>query len=370
MKICYLGSQSNIHTQRWVSFFAKLGHDVSLISNTDADKLEHVRCFKLDTFRTGLYVLDLVLGALSFPLKLLALKKLLHTIKPDVIHVHYINELALLAVLAGDAPVIVTAWGSDVLISPQKSWIRRLVLSYILKKSTLITCDADHMKEALVKLGALPEKIEIIFFGTDVQRFNPSKNDVQFKTSLGYSPEQKIVISTRNHEDVYRIEDLIQAIPLILKQFPDVMFHIGGSGSLTSQYRTMIQKLGIEPSVKFLGRLSQDDLPKHLAISAVYISTAYSDAGLASSTSEAMASGVPVVITDVVDNGKWIKDSDNGFLYKPSDVKMLSEKIIRLLDSEALREEFGKKGMALTVEKSNLYTEMDKMEKLCIRLSS
>ena len=183
------------------------------------------------------------------------------------------------------------------------------------------------------------EKVEVIFFGTDIERFNPKKFDPDFKKSISNGTSQW-VISTRNHEEVYKIEELIEAVPIVLKKIPETLFLIGGSGSLTKKYEERAAALNVSPRIRFLGRLSQDELPRYLSAADVYVSTAVSDAGLASSTSEAMASCVPAVITNVVDNGKWIQSGVNGFMYAPKNSEDLAEKIIELLNSQTLRKQF------------------------------
>ncbi|NKE73151.1 glycosyltransferase family 4 protein [Nitrospiraceae bacterium HYJII51-Mn-bac16s-1-B09] len=365
MRLCYIGNYANIHTRRWTGFFAQQGHEVHVISTTPVreDEVSSVKIHSLATYRTGNYLLDLLLGLLSMFRRVADLKRLIHEIAPDVVHVHYITDAALFALLTGYRPIVLTAWGSDILVSPEQSWIRKQVVKYIVSKADLITCDADHMKRRIVDLGAAPDSVEIIFFGTDIERFQPKRRDnrLRLKVAPAGGP---VIISIRNLEPVYDIESMVRAVPFVCERFPTATFLIGGSGSLRGSLQDLTKELGIEQNVLFLGSLSQEELPSYLASSDVYISTALSDGGISASTAEAMASGVPVVITDVGDNSQWVQDGMNGFLVPPKDPSSVAKRTIQLLEAADIRLRMGKRGRQEIMERNNLYTEMKKMEGL------
>ena len=364
MKICFVGPFSNIHTQRWVNYFANHGHDVHVISNSPIqDNIFEIKLYQFKTYRTGNYLLNLFAGIISLPLKVIALKKLLTNINPQIVHVHYINELAFYLILTGFRPIVMTAWGSDILISPFKSKIRMKVLKYILKKADLITCDAEHLKDSMVNFGANPDKVKIIFYGTDVEKYNSKYFNSEIRDR--FVPKGgNIVISTRNHDQVYDIETLIKAIPAVLMKFPDTLFLIGGSGPLTEKLKDLVLSLKVEKNVHFLGRLSQDELPRYLASSDIYVSTALSDGGLAGSTAEAMSSGLPVIITDVGNNSQWVKNDIQGFLFPAKNSQSLAEKISQLLENKYLRQQMGTAGRQMIFENNNFSKQMSKMEKI------
>src|SRR3990172_884280 len=232
MRICYIGDLSNIHTRRWVRFFGNSGHDVHVISTKPAGKVElsDVKVYWLLSHRTGSYLMDLILGFSSIPAHVRKLRRLFREIHPDVVHIHYLNEAALFALLTGFRPIVLTAWGSDILLSPEKSWIRRQTVKYTLKRLTLMTCDADHMKQEMVSLGADPDKVKVIFFGTDAGKFDPGRRDSGLRDQLapGGAP---IIISTRKLEPLYDIETLIRAVPVVRARFPTAKFWIGGYGA-------------------------------------------------------------------------------------------------------------------------------------------
>jgi glycosyltransferase involved in cell wall biosynthesis len=115
-------------------------------------------------------------------------------------------------------------------------------------------------------------------------------------------------------------------------------------------------------SVKFIGFVRNDRLPDYLNSVDVYVSTSLSDAGIAASTAEAMACGLPVIVTDVADNRMWVEDGANGFVIPTKNPKLLAERIIHLLKNEDIRRRFGNINRKIIEQRNNYYVEMQKME--------
>jgi len=300
---------------------------------------------------------------------LLEIIRLIKKIRPDIIHAHYIGHFGILAGLygrlSGFKPIVLTAWGSDILIDTRglKKWL----VKYALKKADLITCDAEHMIEKMVSLGTDPKKITLNYFGTDIRKFKPGQRSEKLKEKLGIlgSP---VVISLRNLTPIYDVESLIKAIPLVLKEVSETKFVIAGKGSQEAELNQLAKSLRVSDSIRFVGFIANDELPKYLTSSDVYVSTSLSDAGLAASTNEAMACELPVVITDFGDNRKWVEDGVNGFIVPLKDPKTLAEKIIYLLKNPDVGKEFGMRNRKIIEESYNYYKEMEKMENIYIEL--
>lgn len=109
--------------------------------------------------------------------------RLIKKIRPDVIHAHYISHFGILAGLYGRLfgfkPIVLTVWGSDVLIDPKG--FKKSLVKYALERADLITCDADHMIQELISLGTNPKKITLSYFGTDIQKFSREQRSEQLR---------------------------------------------------------------------------------------------------------------------------------------------------------------------------------------------
>ena len=172
------------------------------------------------------------------------------------------------------------------------------------------------------------------------------------------------IISTRNFEPVYDLKTLVLAMPDILCKYPDVNFVLVGKGSQEKELKDLAKELKIESSIFFPGFISNADLPQLLNNCDIYISTSLSDAGIASSTAEAMACGVPVVVTDTGENFEWVKNGETGYLVPPSEPFRLAEVIKSMILEPNEIKKVGLAGRKIISDYNDYQTEMAKMENL------
>jgi glycosyltransferase involved in cell wall biosynthesis len=354
MKLCFLASADSTHSFRWIKYFADKGHEIHWISlqKNEFGDLKNVKFYLLKQYPTKF--LDIIFNAIP-------VKKLIKEIKPDILHAHYAGVNGVLGTLSGFHPFVLTVWGSDILITG-KNFLAKPLIKFALKKADLITCDADCLKEAMIKLGAEPEKIKIIYFGVDTEKFSPGPKDEELIRKLGIE-NCPVVISLRNLEPIYDVETLIRAIPLVLKKIPDAKFIIAGKGSEEEKLKNLAKELKITESTRFVGWINHENLPDFLKIGDVYVSTSLSDS-TSVSLLEAMATGLVSVVTDVGENRKILKNGENGFLIPVKKSRILAEKIIFLLKDKEFRDRIKEINMKLIQDQFNYYKEMEKMENL------
>ena len=361
MKICYLATASDIHTQRWAKYFVEKGDEVHLISfPPSSENLENINLhlLKLPGVRTKVF--KYIVKQLYV---LRQLRKLIKEIKPDIIHGFPVETLTIVGGLTNFHPYIVSTWGSDVLIYPKESKLRKYAVPFTLKKADVITCHGANIEEAMLAMGVEGEKIYRILYGVDVRLFNPSGRDEELKEKLKIF-NSPTVISTRRLRPICDVETLVKAAPLVLKEVPQTKFIIAGEGSQKDYLMDLAKSLNVFEAIRFIGWIPSDELPKYLSASDVYVSTSLSDGGLAISTKEAMACGLAVVITDFGDNRMWVEDGVNGYLIPLRSPEALASKIVHLLRNREVREEFGQVSRQIIEEKNNWEVEMEKMRKL------
>jgi glycosyltransferase involved in cell wall biosynthesis len=355
MKICYVGSAASIHTERWVEYFAEKGHEVHWISLDPSvfNRIENVTYYEIRQFPLKVFNILAVI---------FKMKKLIKTIDKQVLHIHYAGTNGLVGSLSGFHPRIITAWGSDVLIAG-RSGIKRPLVKFVLNKADLITCDADHMKKTMIRMGIHEKKIRIIYFGTDTTKFNRRPKNEALRKQLA-AQDGPIIISLRSLEPVYDVESLIRAAPLVLSRIPNASFVVGGEGSQMNSLKELAESLGVSKNVRFTGIIANHMLPDYLNLSDIYVSTSLSDAGLAASTAEAMACALPVVVTDSGENSLWVKDGEGGFLVPVKNPVVLSEKILYLLKNPHKSRQYGLFNRRIIQKRNNYRIEMGKMERL------
>ncbi len=360
MKICYVGDGASIHTQRWVNYFARKGHGVHLICwKLMPGYDENIHIHSLTRVAPKIWTVSQYLSALLW---IFQTRRLVKKIKPDIVDGHFITVYGFLAACSGFHPLVVSAWGSDVLIYPKRNFLFRSITKYALRKADLVAFNSELARKELIELGTKPEKLVFFRRGVDTQQFSPQGRNQQFKEQFGISG-MPTVISIRNLKPIYNVEMLIKAIPLILKQAPETKFVIAGDGEQRGVLTNLANSLGILGAVRFVGWVSHDELPKYLASSDIYVTTSLSDSSPLS-LQEAMACGLASVVTDIPANRDWIKNGENGFLVPISDIEMLANKIVYLIKNDQIREEFGKTNRQIIQETAERATEMAKMERV------
>jgi glycosyltransferase involved in cell wall biosynthesis len=355
-KICYLGSAISIHVQRWANYFVEHEWEVHIITKEPAKDGLHPNIkqhFSPAFFPQSIH-------KLNFPIHLHNINKLINLIKPDVVHAISIESYGAYTGFIKSKAVVLTGWGFKHTITSKglQKWIEQRAL----KKADIVHVDSYDLKDAIVKYGCDENKVVVIPWGVNVNMFNPDINgsELRQKLELEGSP---VVVSIRNFEPEYNIECLINAIPLVLNEISQAKFLILGSGSLKSKLKQMVKDLGVLNSVHFVGRSSYDKIPQYLKSADIYVSTSLLDSSSVS-LQEAMACGLPVVVTDAPSNKEWIKDGWNGYVIQRKDSKALATKIIALLNDEKKQESFGIRNRELAEEKSDQEKCMLKMENL------
>lgn len=347
MKICYLANAQSIHTQRWASHFHKCGYDVTVISFDQAE-IEGVHVISLRRMTSQRH--------LNILLNLVNIRNVVRKIAPDILHAHYATSYGFAGALTGKHPFVVTAWGTDVLVEPEKSSVYRQIVCFALRQADLITSMAPHMTEHLIMREYAPaDKMITLPFGVDTDVFNLSRRTRQH----GSQPE--VVVSTRRPDYGMDVDTFVRAIPAVLKVFDNLRFIITGEGSLRQSLEQLAGELGVYDHVEFLGDITHREMPDLLGVADVFVSTSPSD-GNNISLNEAMACGVFSIATDIPANRAWIEPGKNGLLYPCRDVDQLADRIIKALRNPDWRQDVMSGNWEIISSRASWANSMAEME--------
>jgi len=363
MRICRISTADSSHAQEHANFLVYKGYEVHLISPSPMGIEGYTNGIKFHFLKRLIPQIWSITRYLSGLLWLIQIRRLVSRIKPDILDAHGITVNGYLAVASGFHPLVLTALGSDILIDAKQNVIYKFLTKQALKRADCIVCCSSALKEETIQLGVAPDKIEVVFMGTDTKEFSPAQKDTMLLQRLGISDTFPVVISTRTFRPVYDVETLIKAIPLVLEEVPEARFIIVGQGEQRSYLEGLAQNLGISDSVKFVGWVSHNELSKYLTSSDVYVSTSLSD-GTSICLLEAMACELAPVVTAIPANQPWIKDGENGFLIPVRDHKILATRITFLIKNVGMRREFGKIGRQIVQKNAEYETEMAKLERI------
>lgn len=360
MKIAFLAAANSIHSVRWIKYFVERGHEVSWISLAPPGKdAEHV-IPKIKFYQINPSPLADINGRFAIrhiPSAVRQTKKILNNTQPDLVHVHSVGTYGLIGILSRFHPLVLTVWGSDILLP---KGVKRILVQYVLRQGDCITYDGYNVEGKLIELGVAQAKMEHVRFGIDLTKF-------QSLEKTASRPGKTRIISLRNLEPLYDVESFIRAAARIVSRARNVEFIVAGDGSERKRLEELDHELGLQQELRFIGRYDPQTLPHMLSEADIYVSTSLSESGLAASTSEAMAAGLPLVVSDSGDNKAWI-EGKGGFVVPLKDPESLAEKILYLVEHPTERKEFGAYNREITLQENNYHKEMEKMEKIYERL--
>jgi glycosyltransferase involved in cell wall biosynthesis len=361
MIITYIADARSIHTRRWCEYIAGLGHQVHLVSfkpyqDHSAGFVLHHLEFKHQKSARGLEY---------FYRARQAVRAILQSIQPDVLHAHYVQGPGHLGLLSGWRPLVVTAWGSDIYRHNHYSLAGRLLSRLTMRQADLLTCDSQDLKQAMVRLGAPASRIKVIQFGIDTEHFKPGLDTAAMRKQLGVEEYWPIIVSPRAMQPVYNIDVLVQCLNDIRREFPRSMLLIKDT-SVDTAYRekvvSLIDSLKLKQHVKFVGYTPYGDMAYLYNLADVVVSMAKSD-GTPMSVLEAMACGRPVVASDLPSLREWITTNENGYLVDPADSKEITASICRgvMLEDE-VKQQWAKRNRLIILERGDQRENMARME--------
>lgn len=352
MRIAFLGDASLDHVKRWAGYFGGRGHDALLLSFEETAECT-VPCRRLKTV--------LPTKLLGYTAALGSVKSELEFFRPEIVNALYAGGYGFVAALSGFKPLVVTALGSDLLVDYPSSIIHRLQIDYAVRKASLVTTDADVLTDILVRSGTPPVKILKAYFGIDEAVFYPAAEGSDRDQHTGAR-----IISTRNLHPIYEVERLIDALRSLLEHI-DAHVVICGDGPERGRLERKTVLLGLVDRIGFRGRLGPETLAGELRAADVYVSTSRSDS-TSVSLLEAMACGVPPVVTDIPANREWITEGENGLLVPPGDPLALAGAVRRIFEDRVFASRARELNRKLVREKGLWKKNMEIIERAFTRL--
>jgi len=258
-----------------------------------------------------------------------SLRQVIKRIQPDLIHAGPIQTAAFIAVLTGFRPILTMSWGFDLMeyIHLGKWW--QWVTRYTLKRSTFFTSDAMVTRNTAVEYGMDPEHTVVFPWGVNLEHFTP-KNWQTNKRENSETVQQENVFTlfcNRSWETRYGVDVLAKAFVKVAASRPDVSLMLLGGGSQVNRLRQILLQGGALDRVQMPGHVSQTELPRWYHWADVYISPSHVD-GSSVSLMEALASGLPCLVSDIPANKEWVTEGENGWLFPDGDANALASKIL------------------------------------------
>lgn len=174
-----------------------------------------------------------------------------------------------------------------------------------------------------------PTDCRVIPNGIDTTKFNPGVRP------LDKFPAAPKILFLGRLDPRKGFVRLLAAFPLIKKRLPHALLIVVGSGPLQAQYERMIPET-LRNSVFFEGRVSADLIPRYYATADVYVSPATGGEVFGIVLTEAMASGTPVVASNIPGYNEVVRHGKNGLLFDVNEIHDIADKITAVLTNRSL----------------------------------
>jgi len=263
-------------------------------------------------------------------------------VRPDIIHVQGIGKYYSFPILKECSnPVILTVHG--IIHQESKSWrgllgkyrgyVGRYLEKNILNRAKYLIAVSPYVKRTIAPMTA--GDISVIYNSLDEIFFSINKNEVPNR-----------ILFVGGIEERKGLHVLIDAIAAIKQTIPAIKLHIVGGIRKASYYNDLLNQivnLGLQDSIVFKNHLSNSELMQEYSEAALFVLPSKEES-LGVVLLEAMATGTPIVASNIGGIPDIIEDGQNGYLVNYGDSQAMASSIIKLLSDDKLRGEMGAKG--------------------------
>jgi len=357
MKICFIISGNNIFFDRMGEYFVKKGNEIHAVTlHHPENKIKGVNYHFIGEIKPK--------HIFSNFYKYLTIKRYIkQCIKPDIISAFFITQCGWLGAFIGIHPFILHVMGSDFLLAPRENKLKIPFNNYALRKADVILSESGFLKNGISKIRKTDKNNFVIQFGVKLDLFKPNLNINSLRKELDIA-NGYVIISPRNNKPLYNHDIVIKAFSEVRKKKPNGYLLLKAqNANKKEELENIAREYGVLDKVRFFGFVPLKELPLYYNLADVFVSVPSSDS-VPVTLQEAMACGVPPIVTDLPAVKEWVQDGINGYVVPIRDSNSLANAILKTLDSKNNREEFIKYNLELVKEKSDYFRNMSKIENI------
>jgi len=230
---------------------------------------------------------------------------------------------------------------------------RRVLLQLAAYMTAAITAVGEVVADRLVQLvGVRRSAIRVIPNGVDTSQYAPCRSSddrAALRKEAGMPPEGFIVACVAALRPVKDHAGLIESLAGMVGETgrKDIYLALVGDGELAPELKRLSVRLGVDRQTLFMGR--RDDVPAILRAADAFALNSRTE-GMSYAILEAMATGLPVVATDVGGNGELVRHGRDGFLVPRADLDSMGRRIAMLAKNSRLAAKLGRNGRRRIVQ--------------------
>ncbi|HWC03662.1 MAG TPA: glycosyltransferase family 4 protein [Methylomirabilota bacterium] len=283
----------------------------------------------------------------------------------EVVHAHKGGgrTLTLLARGLGPRPPLVVNRGVSFPMAPVSRWLDRSSLV----ARIVAVCQA--IKSDLVRQGLPATKIDVVYSGTDTDRFDPARvSGDAVRRELGIDAGTPLVAQIGVREPKGN-DDLLRAFARVHAARPDArLLLVGARPEKRAPLEALVRAGGLLDAAMIWGY--RDDIPEILSAADVSVDASYEGLGITGTLRESLAMETPVVATRAMGNPELVGDEEHGLLVPPRDSEAMASAILRVLADPSWARALGRAGRRRVVAGFSTATKVERLEALYRRLTT
>lgn len=326
-------------------------------SNLITNKLEEL----------GIPVDFVLVKHLRDPFNIFRILKYLRKHKPRIIHtqLEFSDTLGNIAAKLLGIPSVSTVHTIENPTRTSRTFWRNQIRWFVLRNfCTRIIAVSDKTRAYYIQYANLPNnKIITLYNGIDLSAFQPQKRRAKREARKNLDlPDTSIIVCTvAVLREQKGIQYMIEALPAILEQCPNVFYLIIGDGAYGQQLKSLASGHDVGKQVIFAGY--RTDIPELLSISDLFVLPTLGDA-LPTVLIEAMAARIPIVASNVGGVPEIIVDKVTGLLVPPANSSKLADACLQILHNEALANHLVLNAYEATQQKFNVLSQVKNLSNL------
>lgn len=262
------------------------------------------------------------------------------------------NSLSFFAVFLSKVPIYF--WHQHNFMGTGASLLRWLYLRTLGATAKRVIVISEAMKKNLISAGLKEQKIEKIYNGINVDKFNvTNEKRKELENEFGITKKTFVLALIGDSRPEKGHIFLLRAFAMLNRQFPEsLLLFVGGKvGQCYEELKNEAENTGLRDKVIFTEM--RNDIPYILQLSNIVVVPPTIEVSLYS-IMEAMAASKPVIASSVGGIPEIVKDKITGILVPPGDIGILKEEILNLINNPSLREKMGSEAFRLANDRFNL----------------
>lgn len=352
MRILYLTDNDSIHNRRFVEKLLLAGYEVWHWNLTATQAARNDFPSNVESIISTRSV-DRDASPEHYRQLLPQFQSVLNELRPALVHAGPIQSAGYLAGLAEFHPLLLMSWGSDLLIQAERNSEWQLATEFALRKCDAFFCDCDTVRKKASSFRVLSNS-QVVQFPWGVKQgvfspVGPVPPDDRFTRKAGSTN----FIYTRSYDPLYGTDVLLNAFLRARNVSASLRLLLLGNGSQDESIRNFVRSHDLNDAVLLLGPQPAEDLPMWFREADAYVNCARSD-GSSISLLEAMATGLPVIVTDIPSNREWVTEPENGWLAPVGSPERVADGMLRVANFTALqRQAISERNQCVVAERAD-----------------